>query len=367
MPRAALTDIAVRALKPAEKQVTYWDVNLPAFGVRVGKNHKTFVVMVGRERKLVSLSHYPSTPLALARAAAKKLLANYEAKGTTQTFQIGLHQFLETRQLRNSTARENKRLLERHFLPKFCNTALSDITTHEIHKILDGLRNTPSEALHAYRVIRVFFTWAKVRKHVSLSPCEGMKAPAKDVARDRVLYDDELKKVWDRTKEIGYPYGMIVQLLILTGQRTGEIAALRWDWIDGDTITIPAAVAKNGRESRIPYGLLTKSILETVPKFGSLLFPARGHTNKPFQGFGVRKIALDKCGVENFTHHDLRRTYATNMAALGAPIHVVEKLLNHSSGAIRGVAAIYNRHAYVDEMKIAVAAYEKKLQSLFAG
>jgi len=165
----------------------------------------------------------------------------------------------------------------------------------------------------------------------------------------------------------GYPYGTICQLLILTDQRTGEIAALHWDWIDGDTITIHAAVAKNGRESRIPYGLLTKSILETVPKFGPLLFPARGHTEKPFQSFGVRKIALDKCGVENFTHHDLRRTYATNMAALGTPIHVVEKLLNHSSGAIRGVTAIYNRHAYVEEMKIAGAAYEEKSQSLLAG
>ncbi len=367
MPSAALTDIAVRALKPAGKQVTYWDANLPAFGVRVGKNRKTFVVMIGRERKLICLSHYPETPLASARAEAKKLLANYEAKGTTQTFYTALEQFLDTRLLRASTARENKRLLERHFLPKFRNAALSDITTHEIHDILDGLPNTPSEALHAYRVIRVFFAWAKARKYVTRSPCEGMTAPAKDVARDRVLSDDELKKVWDRAKEIGYPYGAIVQLLILTGQRTGEIAALRWDWIDGDTITIPAAVAKNGRESRIPYGLLTKSILESVPKFGPLLFPARGHTDKPFQGFGVRKIALDKCGVANFTHHDLRRTYATNMAALGAPIHVVEKLLNHTSGAIRGVAAIYNRHAYVGEMKIAVAAYEEKLQSLLAG
>ena len=75
---------------------------------------------------------------------------------------------------------------------------------------------------------------------------------------------------------------------------------------------------------------------------------------------------LDACGIDSFTLHDLRRTYTTSMAALGTPIHVLEKLLNHSAGTIRGVAAIYNRHSYFEEMKVAVALYEEKMQALFA-
>jgi integrase len=83
----------------------------------------------------------------------------------------------------------------------------------------------------------------------------------------------------------------------------------------------------------------------------------------------VSKITLDECGVKNFTHHDLRRTYSTTMASslVGAPIHVLEKLLNHSSGTLRGVASIYNRYSYWEEMRVAVQAYETWLEQVVAG
>jgi integrase len=179
-----------------------------------------------------------------------------------------------------------------------------------------------------------------------------------------VLTDDELSKVWHRAREIGYPYGTIVQLLILTGQRSGETAALQWDWIRGDTITIPASVTKNGRATTIPIGPMAQNIIAGVPRLGSLLFPARGYTDKPFMSFGVRKIALDECGVKGFTHHDLRRTFATNMAALGVRLEVTEKLLNHVSGSLGGIVAVYQRHDFKDEMREAVTKWEAKLSAL---
>jgi len=77
-----------------------------------------------------------------------------------------------------------------------------------------------------------------------------------------------------------------VRLLILCGQRAGETAALCWTWIDDESISLPAQMAKNRRTSRIPYGSLTKEILDSVPRTGELLFPARGYTDKPFVGFG---------------------------------------------------------------------------------
>jgi integrase len=147
--------------------------------------------------------------------------------------------------------------------------------------------------------------------------------------------------LWSRARKIGYPYGTIVQLLILTGQRLGEIAALRWEWIREGTVTFPAEITKNARASRIPLGMMARHIIERTPPHSPLLFPARGHATKPFNGFGASKESLDKCEVENFAHHDLRRTFATGMARLGVRLEVTEKLLNHVSGSMGGIVGVY--------------------------
>jgi integrase len=192
-----------------------------------------------------------------------------------------------------------------------------------------------------------------------------MGLPTKHRTRDYVLSETELLSVWQAAKALGYPFGSVVQLLILTGQRRGEIAALRWGWVGPDKrrITFPAAVTKNGREHVIPYGEHVAKLLDTIPNHGDLLFPARGK-DTPLNGWSKCKRALDKAsGVDHWTLHDLRRTFATNLAALNVPPHVTERLLNHASGTISGVAAIYNRHAYMDEMREALAKWDAFLIS----
>ena len=106
---------------------------------------------------------------------------------------------------------------------------------------------------------------------------------------------------------------------------------------------------------------MARQIIAGVPRLGSLLFPARGYTDKPFTGFGVSKLALDACGVKNFTHHDLRRTFATNMAKLGVRLEVTEKLLNHVSGSLGGIVGIYQRHDFQAEMRDAIEKWETHL------
>jgi integrase len=230
------------------------------------------------------------------------------------------------------------------------------------------MQSTPSEADHAFRYVRTFFNFCVKRGLIDASPVARLEAPSKGQSRERVLSPDELTKIWKQAEKIGYPYGTIVRLLILCGQRAAETAALSWSWIDDQGISLPSYITKNRRASRIPYGPLTKQVLATVPRTGDLLFPARGYTDKPFVGFGVSKIVLDECGVKNFTHHDLRRSYSTIMASsdVGAPIHVLEKLLNHSSGTLRGVASIYNRYSYWEEMREAVEKYESWFERVIA-
>ena len=104
-----------------------------------------------------------------------------------------------------------------------------------------------------------------------------------------------------------------------------------------------------------------------MPRQGDLLFPARGRPDVPYSGWSKNKIALDRTSqIEPWTLHDLRRTFATNLAALSTPPHIVERLLNHASGTISGVAAVYNQFRYMDEMRAGIGAWEKRLSVILA-
>jgi integrase len=172
----------------------------------------------------------------------------------------------------------------------------------------------------------------------------------------------------------------IVKLLILTGQRRGEIAALRADFFskqpDNSQLslcTLPPNLTKNGREHTFPIGPIATSILR--PALNSecaekniLLFPARGKISSPFNGWSKSKAALDDISqVRGWCVHDLRRSFATNLARLGTPIHIIERLLNHKSGSISGVAAVYNRYDFMTEMREAIDKYDQFLLGIGCG
>ena len=181
-------------------------------------------------------------------------------------------------------------------------------------------------------------------------------------SRTRVLSDDELKKVWIAAEQTDGHFGVIVRLLITTGQRRGEIAALQSSWIKDDTITLPAAITKNGREHCFPIGARAAQLLTTHEPQTGLFFLARGSEDRPFCGWSNSKEALDQLsGVKNWTLHDLRRTFATRLAEMGVAPHIIERLLNHVSGQISGVAATYNRASFMPEMAQAVRNYEAYL------
>jgi integrase len=167
---------------------------------------------------------------------------------------------------------------------------------------------------------------------------------------------------------IGYPYGSIIQLLILTGQRRGEIASLRRSWIEGDLIATPTGFTKHKREHRLPLSPMAQQVIGDPPEQDDLLFPARGVEARPFNGWGKSKERFDKTlQVSPYTLHDLRRTFSSNLARNGTPIHVTEKLLNHVSGTLSGVAAVYNRYSYLTEMRDAVRQHDAFLEALITG
>jgi len=186
--------------------------------------------------------------------------------------------------------------------------------------------------------------------HYNMAP----KDQVKEVARDRVLDDRELAQVILAARKIGGPYGGIVELLALTGQRREEVAGLPWEELDlAQRIwTIPRRT-KNAKAHIVHLSRQALTVLKRAGQRGPLVFSLLG--TKRFQHFTHAKRRLDQLsGVTRWRLHDLRRTCVSGMARLGVAPHVADKILNHQSGTISGVAAVYQRHEFLAERRTAL-------------
>jgi integrase len=182
---------------------------------------------------------------------------------------------------------------------------------------------------------------------------------AAEESRDRVLSTAELAAVWKEAGTLGEPFTAIIRLLILTGQRLNEIACLRRNEINLEKrqIELPGSRTKNGRSHIVALSDPALKILESVERIDGepLVFGRR------FNWFRIRARLIAAVGAsDHWTLHDLRRTFATLCAEeLKIAPHVIDKILNHSSGVVRGVMAIYNRADLMDERRAALDAWAK--------
>jgi hypothetical protein len=213
MPKLALTDMAVRTLATG----TYFDTKTPAFGIRIGKHRRTWIVLKGAKSTKLRLGHYPALSLAEARRKALVALGSPYHRPTAPTFPEALDEFLERHgsTLRPRSKREITRTLRRHFHWK---KTLDQIMHNDVAAVIDGIE-AKSEAAHALKDIRTFFNWC-VPKFIPYSPANGIRADYKYIPRERLLTDLEVKKIWDAAAKIGN-YGTVIRACITTGQRIG--------------------------------------------------------------------------------------------------------------------------------------------------
>ncbi len=359
-----LTGLSIEKLSPPEKgQKTYYDDGLPGFGIRISQGGaKSFVVVYGQNRQRKTLGRYPQTTLKDARAAAKRfqsdaaLLNNKTDTPISIDFDEAKHLFLSDadKRLKQSTSEAYRWLLNRHF--QF-DKKLAEIKRADIMQIVDGIKATPAQQQHAFVAIRTLLNWCVKRGLLEHSPVPSMSF--KSNSRTRILSDVELSELWQQASNSKNLFGDLVRLLILTGQRRGEISRLQSEWIKDETIVFPSTETKNKREHTLPIGPMSLKTIERNDAGFGLLFPSRDDTNRPFNGWSKSKRNLDRTlSFSDYTLHDLRRTFASNHARLGTPIYVMERLLNHVSGSFSGVAGIYNRYSYMDEMREACRRYE---------
>ena len=366
-----LTDLAIWSLPLPEKGVKlYADDGLSGFGVRVSQGgSKSFTLTYGSARERITIGRHPIISLADARAEAKRVLAERtlgKNRPKRMLYEEAVATFVSTHCAKKNnpkTAKETERLLRVYFRPLHGKN-LEDITAHDVTDVTDRLleKGLDSTAAHGFTAIRTFLRWSVRRRYLLHSPIEGLESPSKPASRDRVLSDTELATVFAAAQQAGQ-FGVFVQLLVLTGQRKGEIAGLRAEMIDRttQTITLPATMVKNKREHSFPYGDMAAALIDTLPQKGPLFLgrqPANGHAPMEasvFNGFSNGMTAFRaRCGIAHWTLHDLRRTLATGMARLAVPPHCIEALLNHVVGSLSTVAHIYNRHSYLPEARAAI-------------
>jgi len=365
-----LTDITVLRLR---EPGTYLDDATPGFGVRVGKNRKTWIVMRGQVRQRVRIGHYPAMSLAEARKEAKKLLIEKPTRNATITFERAFEGYKESIAHRKPrTQAEYKRLLTKHFIPKVGKKRLTELLYEQLMDCVKDVK--PGEAAHALAICRAFLRWCvrPPRRYIPHNPLEGVQI-AKPKKRKRVLSAPEIPAVWQAAEKQGYPHGTIVQLLMLNGQRRNETANLRWPWINENerTITLPEWITKNSKEHVFPYGDLTAQILNTISRLNStdLLFPSWVSDDRPISGWSKFKRELDEgltIKIPRYTLHDLRRTFRTLHGQIGTPSEIGERLINHAAAVVSDVEEIYDRYTYLKEMRLAVANFETHFNALLA-
>jgi integrase len=267
-----------------------------------------------------------------------------------------------------STSRKRHRRIS--LVDRWGSRRIGDITDADIVDALDRISGTaPIMANRLQAVLSAFFSWAKGKRLVSANPCTGLERPAEERSRDRVLSDDELRKVWQAAGELGHPYAGIVKLLILTGQRRNEIAGLHWGEIDLEErlLHLPAARTKNGRAHDVPLSALALATIAGIPRLvdADLVFTRR---RKPITAFGWLKLRLDAdSSVSEWTLHDLRRTVASGLQRLGVRLEVTEAVLNHRSGSTAGIVGVYQRHDYAVEKRDALQRWADYVDAIVSG
>jgi integrase len=386
MPRIKLTKTAIDALPTSVKDIVYWDCGSPGFGVKVTpKGRKVFIVLyrtggAGSRLRKYTIGSYGRVTLHQARVAAQKIYTARLAGRDPAAEKLGarrrmvadrvddlLEAFIAQHHSQNRSGREISRLLRREVGTAWGSRSIHEVTKRDVIELISAIeqRGAPVAANKALKAIKTFLRWCVGRAVLDQSPADGVPLPTKEVARDRMLSDDELVRIILAAREMGGPYGGIIELLALTGQRREEAARAIWDEFDlnGKTWLLPNVRTKNAKPHIVHLSDQSLYVLGRLPRSGQFVFSASG--TRPFSAFSWAKRHLDALsGVKGWRLHDLRRTCVSGMARLGVPPHVADKILNHQSGTISGVAAVYQRHEFMAERKDALDRWGAHVEAI---
>jgi integrase len=370
---------------PPGKDHIVFDSDLSGFGLRYRNGKRTWIYQYAfgsgddRVNARMTLGQYPALPATKARETAQDLYAKVR---------LGQHPAAEKKQSREAHHNTFGKLVDSYLESKRVEVrprthALIGLYLNQHAKALHGLPVTaidrkrvaellddiaknsgPVSSNRAHSAISALFTWTMRRGLTDSNPCIAAHK-RKERSRDRVLADSELAVVWNALGDSDY--ADILRLLILTGQRAGEIGGLRWNEIDFDQnlISLPSRRTKNGQPHDIPLSEPVRHILKARPRTRDLVF---GRGANGFNTWDRSKKTLNKkIAIPDWTVHDVRRSFATGLQKLGVRLEVTEAILNHVGGNRAGVGGIYRRYDWAQEKRTALDAWAAHVLGVVSG
>ncbi|WP_292354507.1 integrase family protein [Mesorhizobium sp.] len=301
--------------------------------------------------KSAKLGTYPDMGIADSRKAASKFkpeqhTASKEAGTFKEVAEDFVKRHVDKKGLRSK--HEIERQLKVYLNPKWKDKALFDITRKDVNKLLDDIEDNHGkrQADVVLATISKMFSWYEARDDNYRSPVvRGMKR-GEYKPRERWLSDDEIKLVWAACdhEDLYKPYGAMIKLMLLTGQRRGKLSTMRWaDFGHNSGVwTIPHEEREKGAPPSLTLPKLAREILATIGKQGENPYVFAGRGKKAFNAFSQRKAELDKLlpdDMPHWTHHDLRRTARKLMTRRHVETEIAERALGHS---IKGIQAVYD-------------------------
>jgi integrase len=364
LAKKPLTPRLIDALKPPRKLV--WDSAVPGFAVRVTDNGAKTFVLVGRfssrNPTARAIGKVGALSLEDARAKAREWIALVakgidpaQAQRDAQRYTLAAvcEEYLARRGRELRSIDLIRSMLTRLVLPYLGPRPIADIRRSDIVRLLDRIEDEsgPVAANRTCALLGTVMNWYAGRTDDYSSPIIRGMARRREVARDRVLTDEELRAVWSAPASEPV-YTAYIRFLLLTGARRNEVAKLRWSEIADGEWRLPAQRNKTGLELVRPLSQAALAILGGLPRSGEFVFSRTGAT--ALSGLSRFKIELDRAsGTEGWVIHDLRRTARSLMSRAGVSSDHAERCLGHVIGGVRGV---YDRHLFREEMLL---AYEK--------
>ena len=410
------SDSFLKNLKPKGNRLEIGDTECKGLIVRLNKNgSKSFYTIFrvvgdggigargrplrGKQQRIL-LGHYPEVSIDDARAETllirgkafkgidpRQELRESVLKQSRNTMQIVAEEFIEKYAKEHTVGWRNaERAYQHYVVPQLGKRPIDKISRSDIHKLLDGIvaDGKVGTAREVKRHLCTLYNWAINREICTNNPAQNLTR--KDLKPNenagRALKDDEIKAMWQITGELGYPFGPLFRLLLLTGQRKSEWANARIEELDMTEgfLEVPRTRYKGRRDHIVPFSDTVKSLLGDLPEWthkNYYLFSSRGG-RVPVSGFSQAKGRMDSRMIEAlckmhdkktttltpYRIHDLRVTCETRLANLGFNQEIRDRVLGH---AAPGLQKTYNKYDYTAEKREALQAYAKHIMEIVDG
>ncbi|WP_137700028.1 tyrosine-type recombinase/integrase [Marimonas lutisalis] len=393
---AKLTAASVERIKPTEKRQEIPDALMPGLYLVVqtsGKRSWQVRYRAAGVHRRMTLGRYPLVGLAEAREKAADALraaqdggdpaadqkaakASRLSSDNTVRSQIDTYHKRHLKTLKTGNAVMQS--LQFNVVPVWGDRDVTDISRRDIVLLLDSIvddgRATTANRVKAY--LSKFFGWCEDRGVIEQSPAIGLKLPAKEKSRDRPLNNGEIRLFWLACDMEPAPWGALFKILLLTGQRSGEVARMQWGDIDGEGVW-RLSTTKNDERHDVPLPQAAKDIIDAQPRLGPYVFTTRGDTpalstSKPAARIASRMstIASEEAGepvtVPHWRPHDLRHTVKTGLASLGVSLEIRSRATNHLSD-IPPMDRRYNHYDFTEEKRRALDAWSRLVMDIVEG